>query len=624
MGFENPVVGGTALRIPAIQSPNYDPGVAGWIIKIDGSAEFNNLTIRGEFSGTNFIINSSGIFLYSSAPATGNLIGSWAAMAGTDDFSNAYQAGLTVGLTATSYLLLNPDAANTFNTGQLEAVVQSFTDDVNQMMPSMLGSVVFNAGAANAQMSAVYHTPIPSGKNGYALVLSADADDASVASGFSIGTVTTDGISMNYVPKLTVDASGNVVPNSVVTYASQSATTTTQTFTTTGTHSFTVPAGVTTMKVECWGAGGGGQGGSGAGGGGGEYAMEPSLAVTAGNSYTYVVGAGGAGGVGGAGGPGSNGGNSTFAGNSVTVTAHGGSGSTSATTSGGTGSTNTTHHNGGGSHANTTGTSTGGAGGGSSAGTAAAGVSGSSNSGTSGGAGGVAPSGGGNGGAGGNGTGTSGTAGVAGSTPGGGGGTGGAGSSSNSAGGAGARGQVRVTYTVPATSVVAASMSASQYTDSQGNTILQGLNGINFSGGAWTTYTPTWSNVSGTAPVLGNGTLTGRYALFGKMLILHINFNAGSTTTFGSAGVNWTFSIPSGFTIVGSNRFGTVICTPNGTGGKRAMGDLGVVNSTSVTGDIYTPNCDATASTTGFLDPATPSTWNTSGSLRIHGAVEVA
>lgn len=96
MGFQNPIVGGTALRIPAIQSPNYNPGVAGWIIKIDGSAEFNNLTIRGEFNGNDFIINSDGIFLYSSTPANGNLIGSWTSAAGTDGFGNAYQAGLTL------------------------------------------------------------------------------------------------------------------------------------------------------------------------------------------------------------------------------------------------------------------------------------------------------------------------------------------------------------------------------------------------------------------------------------------------------------------------------------------------------------------------------------------------
>lgn len=98
------------------------------------------------------------------------------------------------------------------------------------------------------------------------------------------------------------------------------------------------PANVTAVKAECWGAGG--NGGvtdginGGAGGGGGEYAMEPTLAVTAGQTYTVTVGG--------------NGQNTTFTGNSVTVTAHPGhNASTSTPGNGGSGSTNSTHHNGG-------------------------------------------------------------------------------------------------------------------------------------------------------------------------------------------------------------------------------------------------------------------------------------
>jgi hypothetical protein len=91
----NPVVGSTVLRRPAVQSPNYAAGSAGWIIKTDGSAEFNNLVIRGTFDGTDFIINSSGAFFYSGTPAAGNLIASIASASGTDGFGNAYQQGIT-------------------------------------------------------------------------------------------------------------------------------------------------------------------------------------------------------------------------------------------------------------------------------------------------------------------------------------------------------------------------------------------------------------------------------------------------------------------------------------------------------------------------------------------------
>jgi hypothetical protein len=46
--FQNPIVGGTALVRPAINSPNYVAGVSGWAIKRDGSAEFASAVLRGE------------------------------------------------------------------------------------------------------------------------------------------------------------------------------------------------------------------------------------------------------------------------------------------------------------------------------------------------------------------------------------------------------------------------------------------------------------------------------------------------------------------------------------------------------------------------------------------------
>lgn len=90
----NPVVGGTVLRIPAIQSPNFVHDVSGWFIGQDGSAEFDGLTIRGTFNGTDFTINPAGAFFYNGTPANGNLIASIASAAGTDAFGNAYLAGV--------------------------------------------------------------------------------------------------------------------------------------------------------------------------------------------------------------------------------------------------------------------------------------------------------------------------------------------------------------------------------------------------------------------------------------------------------------------------------------------------------------------------------------------------
>lgn len=97
-GFANPLIGGGGgLVYPSIHSPNYVPGVSGWSINKDGSAEFDDLVIRGTFEGTDWEITSAGLFFYSGTPATGNLVGSWAQSAGGDDgHGNPYPAGLQV------------------------------------------------------------------------------------------------------------------------------------------------------------------------------------------------------------------------------------------------------------------------------------------------------------------------------------------------------------------------------------------------------------------------------------------------------------------------------------------------------------------------------------------------
>lgn len=100
-GFNNSILAGLGTLIRTmIQSPNYVPGVSGWTINKDGSAEFNNLTIRGIFDGNNFVINTSGAFFYSGVPALGNLAESVTNAAGTDSFGNAYLEGVS------SYMLI--------------------------------------------------------------------------------------------------------------------------------------------------------------------------------------------------------------------------------------------------------------------------------------------------------------------------------------------------------------------------------------------------------------------------------------------------------------------------------------------------------------------------------------
>ena len=228
----------------------------------------------------------------------------------------------------------------------------------------------------------------------------------------------------------------------------------TDTYTSSGT--WTCPTGVTSITVECWGAGGGGGASNnaaakraGGGGGGGAYAKTLSISVTPGNTYTITVGPGGSGGISGAG---TVGGNSTATFGASTVTAAGGSGGgyggNGAVGAGGTtaASTGTTKYAGGNGAAGVN--ATGGGGGGGGAGTGGAG---GNASGTTAGTG--TATGGGNGG---NGS-SSGWDGSDGTTYGGGGGGGqaSAGQGYNSYGGDGADGCVAITYTCPVSPVYA-------------------------------------------------------------------------------------------------------------------------------------------------------------------------
>lgn len=59
--------------------------------------------------------------------------------------------------------------------------------------------------------------------------------------------------------------------------------------------------------------------------------------------------------------------------------------------------------------------------------------------------------------------------------------------------------------------------------------------------GAWRTFTPTWTT-TGSAPSLGNGTLTGRYFKHGRSIRFIIGLTFGSTTNGGLG--NYKFALP--------------------------------------------------------------------------------
>ena len=93
-GFGNDIVNASNELIRStMESPNYVSGVSGWTINKDGSAQFNNLTVRGVFYGVNFVLNNNGLFFYNGTPTLGNLVESVALGAGIDPYGNAYKAG---------------------------------------------------------------------------------------------------------------------------------------------------------------------------------------------------------------------------------------------------------------------------------------------------------------------------------------------------------------------------------------------------------------------------------------------------------------------------------------------------------------------------------------------------
>jgi len=87
-----------SLAIPSVFSPNFVHGVSGWSINQDGSAEFNNVIVRGTFSGSNWIANANGQFFYNGTPAANNLVAS--IIPGTanvlDSFNNVALPGISV------------------------------------------------------------------------------------------------------------------------------------------------------------------------------------------------------------------------------------------------------------------------------------------------------------------------------------------------------------------------------------------------------------------------------------------------------------------------------------------------------------------------------------------------
>jgi hypothetical protein len=142
----------------------------------------------------------------------------------------------------------------------------------------------------------------------------------------------------------------------------------------------------------------------------------------------------------------------------------------------------------------------------------------------------------------------------------------------------------------------------------------QGFTGTRFArSGIWTEYTPAWSS-SGTQPSLGNGTLTGRYTQTGKTVTGIVEWQAGSTTTYGTG--NWLFSVPV------TARFADWLYTVGAVFGEDAgvsgFNGVAALNSSTVM-IFYSPGTNATAWTNTY-----PTAWGNADRLRISFTYEAA
>ncbi|MFE0812665.1 hypothetical protein ACFW34_35110 [Streptomyces sp. NPDC058848] len=133
MTFRSSILAGTTLVREAVQSQDYTPGSAGWSINADGSAEFNDVVIRG---GT--VVSGTALY-YDPSPGPGTLIMSIAAEAGTDQYGNAYEGGVSWYEAGTPVVQLGGDLDDLFGM----AGVTALDADSGRVAALTNGSVAF-------------------------------------------------------------------------------------------------------------------------------------------------------------------------------------------------------------------------------------------------------------------------------------------------------------------------------------------------------------------------------------------------------------------------------------------------------------------------------------------------
>jgi hypothetical protein len=134
--------------------------------------------------------------------------------------------------------------------------------------------------------------------------------------------------------------------------------------------------------------------------------------------------------------------------------------------------------------------------------------------------------------------------------------------------------------------------------------------------GTWTSFTPTWTNLTP-----GNGTVTAKYVQNGKVVNFRVKIQFGSTTSIsGSVSVNWPVAPAS--TEAAQGAITTVVFEKSGVGPK-----LGQVNNSAASttkADLLVLNVAGTYTDVALTSSTVPFTWATNDQIYFQGTYEVA
>ncbi|MEU6527881.1 hypothetical protein ABZ869_01650 [Streptomyces sp. NPDC046928] len=132
---------------------------------------------------------------------------------------------------------------------------------------------------------------------------------------------------------------------------------------------------------------------------------------------------------------------------------------------------------------------------------------------------------------------------------------------------------------------------------------------------AWTAYTPTWTS-TGTAPVLNNGTILGRYMKIGRTVICHINMTTGSLTTYGTGNYNWSLPVQA------ANAGASYVGTAHLLGTDRWVGEI-VISPNALNCSAFLP-ITSTNTRTDFMTATRPETLAANAQVRLTFVYEAA